>query len=166
MLDILVDATAEHLIAQIAAGAEVVQIFDTWASAVPDEVFERLVVGPTSRIVEALRAAAPDVPVIGFPRGCGANYERYVQETGVDAVSLDSSVSLQWAADRLGRHVVLQGNLDPALLVVGGTPMIERATAIKNQLDGTPFIFNLGHGIVPSTPPQNVETLVHTIRGA
>ncbi|MCG8651211.1 MAG: uroporphyrinogen decarboxylase [Pirellulales bacterium] len=164
LIDVLVEATTQHLLAQIDAGADVVQLFDTWAGAVPEEAFDWLVVDPAARIVAGLKQAAPNVPVIGFPKGSGINYVRYVEQTGVDAVSLDSSVPLNWAIDAVGPGAVLQGNLDPSILVAGGDVMRARVDKIKSTLADQPFIFNLGHGIVPITPPEHVFELVSFVR--
>ncbi|MHA1536892.1 MAG: uroporphyrinogen decarboxylase [Alphaproteobacteria bacterium] len=164
LIDRLVEASIAHLTAQAAAGAEVLQIFDTWAGILPSDQFEKWCIGPTRRIVEALRKQAPGIPIIGFPRGVGVGYVRYAGETGVDAVGLDTSVPLDWAARNLQDKVVLQGNLDPAMLVAGGAPMREAALGIIDALAGGPFIFNLGHGVVPPTNPDNVADLLSTIR--
>lgn len=164
LIDKLIDATVAHLSAQAAAGAEALQIFDTWAGILPAGQFERLSIAPTKRIVEAVRKKFPKVPIIGFPRGAGIGYLRYATETGVDAVGLDTSVPLNWAAEKLQEHVALQGNLDPALLVAGGQPMREGAKGIIDALSGGPFIFNLGHGVVPPTDPENVTDLMKVVR--
>ncbi len=165
LIDRLVEASIAHLSAQAAAGAEVLQIFDTWAGILPSAQFETWCIEPTRRIVEALRKNAPGVPIIGFPRGAGVGYQRYAGETGVDAVGLDTSVPLDWAAKTLQGQVTLQGNLDPALLVAGGAPMRDAAKGIIDALASGPFIFNLGHGVVPPTDPDNVADLLSTIRG-
>nr|WP_199899236.1 uroporphyrinogen decarboxylase [Sneathiella glossodoripedis] len=120
LIELLVQATIEYLIKQIEAGAEAVQIFDTWAGVLPDDKFERWVTQPTAKIVTAIRAKYPDFPVIGFPKGVGGNLLEFVEKTGVTAVSLDTSVSLDWAAREIQPIVTVQGNLDPILLVAGG----------------------------------------------
>ena len=160
----LVAATVAHLTAQIEAGAEVVQLFDTWAGVLPDGEFERWCIAPTKAIVAELRAKAPRVPVIGFPRGAAFNTERYIAETGVDAVGLDTAVPLDVAA-RLQARCAVQGNLDPILLVEGGDAMAAAARAILGALRGGPFVFNLGHGVLPQTPPENVARLLEVVRG-
>lgn len=165
LMDLLVAGTVQYLTGQINAGAEVIQLFDTWAGVLPEEEFKRFVIAPTKRIVDGVKAVAPDVPVIGFPRGAGVLAESYVRETGVDAVGLDSSVSLTWAAERLQPICAVQGNLDPVLLLSGGKPMQEAAHRILNAFADGPFIFNLGHGILPTTPPENVADLVNCVRG-
>ncbi len=165
LIELLVDATAGYLIAQIEAGAEAVQIFDTWAGALPDSAFRRWSVEPTAAIVRRIRERYRDVPVIGFPRGVGANYVAYVTETGVDGVSIDTGVSPRWAAEALQPNVAVQGNLDPLMVVAGGSAMEAEARRILSELGGGPFVFNLGHGIVPQTPPEHVAALAELIRG-
>lgn len=164
LLDILVEATAQYLEAQVRAGAEVLQLFDTWAGVLPEPAFERCCIAPMRTLVTRLRQSCPGIPIIGFPRGVGAGYARYVAETGVDGVSLDPSVPLGWAAETLQPHVMVQGNLDPMLLVAGGDAMAEDVRRIREQLGDGPFTFNLGHGIVPETPPEHVSELVRLVR--
>ena len=164
LIDLLVDTTADYLGAQIRAGAEIVQLFDSWAGVLPETAFRRWVIDPARRIVERLRAAHPDVPVIGFPRGAGILYRAYVEETGVTAASLDTTVPLSFARDALQGRVAVQGNLDPQLLVVGGSAMEEEVGRIRAALGGGPFVFNLGHGIVPETPPEHVAALANLLR--
>jgi uroporphyrinogen decarboxylase len=163
----LVETSIEYLAGQVEAGADVLQIFDSWAGTLPDNEFESWVVRPTARIVAALKARYPAVPIIGFPRGAGDKAARFVAETGVDGVSCDTSVSLpamRGLAEAAARPV--QGNLDPLLLVAGGDALDRRVDAILEAMAGVPFIFNLGHGIVPETPPENVGRLVARVRRA
>jgi uroporphyrinogen decarboxylase len=164
LVDLLVEATAAYLLRQIQAGAEAVQLFDSWAGVLPEAEFERWVIAPTRRIVDAVRAAAPKVPVIGFPRGAGLLYERYLAGTGVDAVGLDGSVPPGWAAQALQPKAAVQGNLDPVLLLTGGEAMIRAAGAIVAALGRGPFVFNLGHGVLQKTPPEHVAALVRHLR--
>lgn len=164
LIERLVEAIAAHLIAQIEAGAEVLQIFDSWAGILPDIHFRRWSIEPTAAIVKAVKARYPDVPIIGFPNRCGVLYAAYARDTGVDAVSLDATVPLDWARDNLQTHVALQGNLDPQMLVTGGAAMRADVTRIVQTLGTGPFVFNLGHGIVPSTPPDHVAELAGLIR--
>ena len=164
LMELLTEATTRHLLAQIAAGAEAVQVFDTWAGILPENEFHRFVVQPTKEVVNSVHRIYPDIPIIAFPRGAGVQYEAFVAETGVQAVSLDSSVPLPWAASRLQPHVTIQGNLDPLVLVAGGKPMLTRVQRIVDILSHGPFIFNLGHGIVPETPLEHVTELVEYIR--
>ncbi len=165
LIDLVVDATVAHLDAQIRAGAEAVQIFDSWAGVLPEDAFRQWVITPNRAIVSRLKAEHPQVPVIGFPRGAGVLYEAFVEETGVDAVSLDTTMPLAWAAERLQSKVTVQGNLDPQLLVVGGAAQDAAVDRIKAALGAGPFIFNLGHGIPLTTPPEHVARLVERVRG-
>jgi uroporphyrinogen decarboxylase len=164
LMDLLVEATAEHLLKQIAAGADVVQIFDSWAGALPESAFQRWVVAPTRRIVDQLRCKAPGIPVIGFPRGAGVLYASYAADTGVDAVGLDTGVPAGWACDVLKPMAVLQGNLDPVMLVAGGDALRRETERLLEAFGRERFVFNLGHGVLPSTPPENVAYLAQIIR--
>lgn len=166
LIDILVEATIDYLARQIEAGAEAVQIFDTWAGALPETGFDRWCIEPARRIAAALKAQHPAVPVIGFPRGAGVGLVRYASETGVDAVGLDSSVPLAWARDQLQTQCAVQGNLDPLMLLAGGEAMRSEVRRIVDGLSGGPFVFNLGHGILPPTPPEHVADLIATVRQA
>lgn len=165
LIERLVETIATHLIAQVEAGAEVLQIFDSWAGILPDVHFRRWSIAPTAAIVKRVKAQCPEVPIIGFPNRCGVLYAEYARETGVDAVSIDATVPLEWARDTLQPHVALQGNLDPQLLVVGGEAMKTNVSRILETFSPGPFVFNLGHGIVPSTPPDHVAELAELIRG-
>ncbi|MBI1260241.1 MAG: uroporphyrinogen decarboxylase [Rhizobiales bacterium] len=164
LIDLLVEATIEHLSAQIEAGAEVIQIFDTWAGSLPPLSFERFALQPVKKIWAALLAKFPDVPVIAFPRGAGAQMVNYFKETGISAISMDTGVSPAWAREALQPLGCVQGNLDPLLLVAGGPEMRAQAEMILATLSGGPFIFNLGHGIVPQTPPEHVAELVKLVQ--
>jgi uroporphyrinogen decarboxylase len=163
LIDLLVTATIEHLSAQIEAGVEIVQLFDTWAGILPEAAFRRFVIEPTRRIVQALAARHPGVPIIGFPRGAGFLAEAYATETGVTAIGLDATMPLSVARELQAARPV-QGNLDPLLLVAGGAAMERELRGILAALSGGPFVFNLGHGIVPQTPPENVQRLVDIVR--
>lgn len=167
LLELLADCVAAHLIRQLEAGADAVQIFDSWASSLPERIFADWVIRPTKRIVETVRLARPGAKIIGFPRAATlAGYERYANETGVDAVSLDTAVPLGWAAKTLGTKLTVQGNLDPLVLLAGGDALARATDAILEAMAGTPFIFNLGHGVVPETPPGHVAELVARVRAA
>ncbi len=166
LIDIVTTATAEYLCRQIEAGAEVVQLFDSWAGVLPDDAFRRWVIEPNAHVVAVVKQLYPDVPVIGFPRGAGVLYEAYIEQTGVDAVSLDTTVPLSWAAQHLQPKATLQGNLDPLVLLAGGTALDQRAREIVAMLGSGPFIFNLGHGIIKETPPEHVTQLLEIIRGS
>jgi uroporphyrinogen decarboxylase len=164
LLDILAECVSFHLIRQIDAGAHAVQIFDSWASGLPDPLFRQVVIEPTKKIVKAVRAARPGSRIIGFPRAATlAGYEIYVQATGVDAVSLDTSAPMRWAAENLA--CTLQGNLDPIALIAGGAALDRAVDEILEAMEGRAHIFNLGHGILPETPIAHVEQLLKRIRG-
>lgn len=166
LIDLLVDCVSQHLVEQLKAGADVVQLFDSWAAVLTASGFERWVVEPTTRIVAAVRAAVPGARIIGFPRGASLEgYELYARSTGVDVVSLDTIVPIGWAVGALGKHVVLQGNLDPVALLAGGQALTEAVGVILEATRGTPFIFNLGHGVLPETPVEHVAELVRLVRG-
>jgi uroporphyrinogen decarboxylase len=164
LIDLLVDATVRHLSLQIDAGAEVVQLFDSWAGVLDAAEFEAWSIEPTKKIVAALKAKYPHVPVIGFPRLSGASIIGFCERTGVDACSLDSNVPIEWARDTLGDRVVLQGNLDNQRLVIGGDGLDAAVARILDAMTGKPFIFNLGHGVVPETPPEHVARVVELIK--
>ncbi|MDF1791971.1 MAG: uroporphyrinogen decarboxylase [Thalassobaculaceae bacterium] len=164
LMDLLVDATVEYLDRQVSAGAQVVKLFDSWAGAAPETVFQRAVVEPTAEIVRRLKARHPTVKVIGFARGAGAMTRSYAAATGIDALALDSSIPLAMAC-ALQAEIPVQGNLDPIALVTGGDALTAETDRILEALTGGPFIFNLGHGIVPQTPPEHVTALLKQIRG-
>ena len=164
LIDLLVRVTVEYLDKQIEAGAEAVQLFDSWAGILPAGRFRRYVIEPTRRIVAALRAKHPAVPVIGFPRNCGAMIEEYTRDTGVDAVALDTTVCPVWAARHVQTLKPVQGNLDPILVVAGGEAMIRGTDEILRALSGGPFVFNLGHGVTQGTSPEHVGQLADLIR--
>ncbi len=165
LIDILVTASAEYLVRQLEMGAEAVQIFDTWAGVLPSDEFERWCVEPTRAIVQRVRANVPAAKIIGFPRGAGSNLIRYVERTGVDAVGLDWAVDLGFVRESVQSRIPVQGNLDPLVLRAGG-PALDRAVdRIVTLLAGKPFIFNLGHGILPDTPIAHVEQMLARVRG-
>ncbi len=165
LIVILVEATIHYLRRQIDAGAEVIQIFDTWAGVLPAPEFGRWCIEPTAQIVAALKESHAEVPVIGFPRGAGLALHRYVAGTGVDAVSLDTGIPTEWAAKTLQPRIPVQGNLDPIMLVAGGEALDRAARQVLESLAAGPFVFNLGHGIIPETPPEHVAQLARIIRG-
>lgn len=164
LIDILVETSVEYLSLQIQAGADVIQIFDSWAGSLPDDQFKRWVLEPTKRLVTMLRDKHPTVPIMGFPRGAGIAAAAFVRETGVDGISCDTSMPLAFIKANLSGKTVVQGNLDPLLLVAGGPAMERRVREILEALAMNPFIFNLGHGIVPETPPEHVAKLVALVR--
>lgn len=158
LIGMLTEAVTLHLDYQIQAGADAVQLFDSWAGAAPLAQFETYVMEPTKKIVSTLKKKHPHVPVMGFPRGAGANISRFANETGVDGVSVDQFTSL--ADIKHQTHCVVQGNLDPALLAYGTQEKILRAAeGLVNDMRGNRYIFNLGHGIIQHTPPEHLETL-------
>jgi uroporphyrinogen decarboxylase len=164
LIDLLVQATGDYLIAQIDHGAEAIQLFDSWAGALPEDQFAKWVIAPTRSLVARLKSERPGIPIIGFPKGAGALYETYVDQTGVDAVSLDTGIPLSWAVKTLQSKVTIQGNLDPILLVAGGEALDQAIDRILETCSRGPFVFNLGHGIVPSTPPENVARLAERVK--
>jgi len=163
LINLLVEQTIAYLSAQIEAGAEAIQIFDSWAGDLETEQRLRWSLEPLTRIVSALRAAYPQLPIILFPRGAGESYAGYARIPGLSGLSLDSGVDLGWAAGTLQPHVALQGNLDPELLVAGGIEMRQAIGRILDVLGEGPLIFNLGHGILPQTPPEHVAELVELV---
>ncbi|WP_227010105.1 uroporphyrinogen decarboxylase [Pelagibius marinus] len=163
LIDLLVAATGDYLIAQIDAGAEALQIFDSWAGVWPEAHLRRWCLEPAKALVKRLKTERPGVPVILFPRGAGVLYETYAAESGADALGLDTTVPLAWARETLQSKVCLQGNLDPLLLVAGGESLRSGVDTILRELGGGPFVFNLGHGIVPQTPPEHVARLMEQL---
>ncbi len=167
LLALLADATVEYLDRQIQAGAEVVQLFDTWAGVLPDEPFQRCCVVPVKSIISRLKAKHPGVKVIAFPRGAGVNYAGFQAATGADALGIDYTLPLGWARDHLwSRGTVVQGNLDPRLLLAGGSLLAEAVQRLLTTFQGRNYVFNLGHGILPETPVAHVEQLLALVRGA
>lgn len=163
LIAILIDASFDYLAAQIEAGAEALQIFDSWAGLLGGDDFNRWVVAPTRSLVARLKARYPEIPLIGFPREAGEGYARYIRETGVDAMSIDQSVDLAYAKRELQSIKPLQGNLAPEILVQGGQAMLDGLDRIMKTM-GRQHILNLGHGVVPQTPPDHVAALVQHIR--
>lgn len=162
LMDVLVDATSQYLIAQGHAGAEALQLFESWAATVPAGLFEAAVLNPTARIVANVKAQHPGLPIIGFPRGAGGWLTRYAEATGVNGIGVDQMTDI--AAVNLPSGVALQGNLDPILLLQGGDAMRAEAKRLVQAMKGKPFIFNLGHGVMQPTPPDHVAELVTAIR--
>lgn len=163
LLRLLAEKSAEYLIRQIDAGADAVQIFDSWSGVLDEATFEMCCVEPVAEIVRRVREVHPDTPIIGFPKGAGALYQDYRQKTGVTALGLDWSVP--WSQARaLQREGAVQGNLDPMRLVAGGKALDEGVTAILRELGQGPLVFNLGHGITPQTPIVHVERMIELVR--
>ena len=162
LLGLIGDATFSYLSGQIAAGVDAVQLFDSWAGVLPEAEFERWVITPTRQLVHRLKREFPAAPIIGFPRGAGPQYERYAAETGVDAVGLDTVAPLDQAR-RLQSRVCVQGNLDPVALLVGGDALANAVSTLRVALAGGPFVFNLGHGVLPQTPPEHVAEVARLL---
>ena len=158
--------TLDYLYGQIEAGAEAIQLFDSWAGSLAPAEFERWVIAPTTRLVKALKSRHPDVPVIGFPKGSGGKIAAYAKTTGVDAVGLDETVDPAWANKELPKGMPVQGNLDPLALLAGGDALESSIRRILDAFAGRPHIFNLGHGILQETPVAHVERLVSLVKGA
>jgi uroporphyrinogen decarboxylase len=165
LVEILTDATANYLLMQARAGAQVLMIFESWAELLPEDVFERFVTDPHRRIIERLRAESVQAPVIGFPRGAGALVENYAESAGAQGVALDVQASAAMGR-RLQARVTIQGALDPLLLRVGGEALDRRVDQLIEQWGGAPYIFNLGHGVLPDTPVEHIARVVDRVRGA
>ncbi len=166
LMELLVDALSTHLVAQAKAGASVLQIFESWGGACPYGGLEPFVFGPTKQIVDRVRLACPGVPIIGFPRGMGEHLVDYVKKTGVNAVGLDYTMNPEAVNQRLGKGVPVQGAVDPQALVVGGEILRQEVQRYKKAFKGRPHIMNLGHGVVPNTPPKHVEAFISYVREA
>ncbi|MEO7276905.1 MAG: uroporphyrinogen decarboxylase [Sphingomicrobium sp.] len=156
--------TLEYLLGQVESGAEALQLFDSWAGSLSPAQFEAWVIAPTARLVAALKARHPKLPVIGFPKGAGGKIAAYARETGVDAIGLDETVDPVWAARQLPDGLVVQGNLDPLALIAGGKTLDEAVLHILDAFSGRPHIFNLGHGILPDTPIDHVDRLISRVK--
>jgi uroporphyrinogen decarboxylase len=156
--------TIEYLSKQIEAGAEAVQLFDSWSGSLAPAEFERWVIAPTARIVDAIGRLHPDTPVIGFPKGAGAKLPAYARETGIAAVGVDETIDPVWANEALPDGLPVQGNLDPLALIAGGDAMASAVARILAAFADRPHIFNLGHGILPDTPIAHVEQLLALVR--
>ncbi len=161
LLDLLAEMSARHLAEQVKAGADCLQIFESWAEGLPPSQFERLIIKPTQKLIQRLRQIGVASPIIGFPRGAGAEISNYAQRTGVTALGLDTSVPKNLAP----HGMPVQGNLDPLLLVVGGTALESGVRDVLERFSGAPHIFNLGHGITPEASVENVARLVDLVKG-
>lgn len=166
LLGVLVETTARHLEAQAKAGAEVLQIFESWAEGLSEPLFEQLVLKPTAALIARVRALGVTQPIIGFPRGAGMHYARYASETGVNALGLDTSVPVSRLRAFLPKKLPLQGNLDPQLLVLGGEPLRAGVARVIASFEDQPHIFNLGHGITPDAKPEHVAELVAAVKAS
>ncbi|WP_379548641.1 uroporphyrinogen decarboxylase [Qipengyuania sp. DSG2-2] len=165
IVDAIIESSVGYLSGQIKAGAEAVQLFDSWAGSLAPDQFEKWVIAPNARIVEGLKALHPDTPIIGFPKGSGEKLADYARETGVDAIGLDETVDPAWADTVLPAGMPVQGNLDPLILMSTPEAITARAVTIMETLRERPHVFNLGHGIGQFTPIENVEALVAAVRG-
>lgn len=165
IIDVLVESSIRYLLAQLEAGANTLQIFDTWAGVLPPAEFARWSVEPTRRIVEGVRAKVPDAKIIGFPRGAGAQLPGYVEATGVNAVSIDWTAEPAFIRERVQSRVAVQGNLDPLALIAGGSALDRAVDNVLANFAQGRFIFNLGHGIQPETPIDHVEQMLKRVRG-
>jgi len=165
LMDVLVDASARYLIAQLQAGADAVKIFDSWAGVLDEAGFETWAIAPARAIIDRVRAAVPGARIIGFPRGAGARIGTYAAGTGVDAVAVDWTLPIAEARRIVGPGMALQGNLDPLRLVAGGRALDEGIDRVLAAAAAGPHIFNLGHGITPDTPVEHVAQLIARVRG-
>jgi uroporphyrinogen decarboxylase len=164
LMQVLVRVSADYLIAQLKAGADVVKIFDSWSGVLDPEGFRRFAIAPVQEIVALVRQAVPGAPIIAFPKGSGARLETYAAETKVDCLAVDWTLSMAMARKLVGAKIPLQGNLDPLRLVAGGNALTEEVDRILAATRGHPHIFNLGHGVTPDTPLEHVEALVAQVR--
>lgn len=164
LIDLITEATIDYLSCQVQAGAEVVKLFDSWAGSLKGQDFTDFAVKPTARIISALKAKHPGLPIIAFPREAGAGYIGFAKATGADCVAVDNSVSPEWAAENVQATGCVQGNLSPTHMVTGGQDLIDATLRVKAAFQGGPHIFNLGHGITPDADPENVALMVETLR--
>lgn len=165
LIDLLTEGTIEYLSRQIEAGAEVVKLFDSWAGSLKGQDFDDFALKPAQKIITALKARHPGVPVIAFPREAGNRYVGFAKATGADCVAIDNSVSAQWAADHVQVDGCVQGNLASRHMVTGGQALVDETRAIVQALGKRPHIFNLGHGITPDADPDNVQRMIDAVRG-
>lgn len=165
LIDRITEATIEYLSAQVQAGAEVVKLFDSWAGSLKGADFSDFAVKPTARIITALKARHPGLPVIAFPREAGAGYIGFARATGADCVAVDNSVTPEWAAENVQKDGCVQGNLAPHHMVSGGQALVDETRRVVDAFRGGAHIFNLGHGITPDANPDNVTRMVEVVRG-
>ena len=166
LIDIITEATIDYLSMQVQAGAEVIKLFDSWAGSLKGDDFTEFAVKPTARIISALKAKHPGLPIIAFPREAGSGYIGFAAATGADCVAIDNSVSPEWAAENVQATGCVQGNLAPHHMVTGGQDLIDATTRVVHAFKGGPHIFNLGHGITPDANPDNVALMIETVRNA
>ena len=165
LIDLITEATIDYLSMQVQAGAEVVKLFDSWAGSLKGQDFTDFAVKPAARIIAALKAKHPGLPVIAFPREAGEGYIGFAAATGADCVAIDNSVTPEWAAAHVQVSGCVQGNLAPHHMVTGGQDLIDATRRVVDALRNGPHIFNLGHGITPDANPDNVTLMVETVRG-
>jgi uroporphyrinogen decarboxylase len=165
LIERLVQASADYLVRQLQAGVDAVQIFDTWAGVLPPEEFRRWSIEPTQKIVAAIRKQIPNARIIGFPRGAASALPRYATEVAVNAVGLDWMIDKDFARTQVQSLKPVQGNLDPLVLMAGGGALDHAVDEVLQAFGKLPFIFNLGHGILPQTPIENVERMLKRVRG-
>jgi uroporphyrinogen decarboxylase len=165
LLAAIVEATAQHMAAQVKAGVQVLKIFESWAGGLSPALFERVVIRPNAALVRRLRELGVIVPIIGFPREAGSQIQAYAQAVDVDGLALDTGADARWVRGSVGQVVALQGNLDPMLLIAGGDALKRGVDDVLEQFSRGPHIFNLGHGITPDASIAHVETLVRLVKG-
>ena len=165
IIDAIADLTVIYLRGQIDAGADAVQLFDSWSGSLSPAQFEQWVIAPTARIVASIRETHAATPIIGFPKGAGGKLIAYAEQTGVSAIGIDETVDPLWAARSLPAGLPVQGNLDPLALIAGGQTLFDATARILTAFADRPHVFNLGHGILPDTPIAHVEALIKQVRG-
>jgi uroporphyrinogen decarboxylase len=166
LMDLLVESSISYLAKQFESGVDAVQMFDTWAGVLPTDEFDKWCIGPAQRIVAGLRQRIPHAKIIGFPRGAGTGLPRYLAAVAVDAIGLDWMIDLAFARDHVQKLRPVQGNLDPLALLAGSAALDRAIDSVLQALAAGPFVFNLGHGVLPDTPVENVERLVERVRAA
>ena len=166
LIESIISATVDYLGDQIDAGVDAVQLFDSWAGSLSPAQFEKWVIAPNAEIVRRLKARNPNAVIIGFPKGAGGKLAAYAEGTGVDALGLDETVDPHWANRELPKGLPVQGNIDPLALIAGGDVLKDAVQNILSAFEDRPHIFNLGHGILPDTPIENVELLLNLVRKA
>lgn len=162
IIDKIVESSIFYLSSQVRAGADIIQIFDSWAGVLSEDEYRKWVIAPTQKLVKGFKALHPDVPVIGFPRGSGVKYQEFAEQVPVDVIGIDVQTPLKWALNAIRKP--LQGNLDPILLMHDKNASVEQTKRILDEMKGRAFIFNLGHGILQHTPIENVEAICETIK--
>lgn len=162
LIDVLTESVADHLILQIKSGANALQIFDSWSGVLTEDQFKKWSIDPIKKITSKIKAEFPDIPIIGFPKGAGVMYKEYAKETGVNAISFDQNISRNWIHDNI--DLTVQGNLDPVLLTSNLQGALHQVDDIMSVFADKPFVFNLGHGILPDTPVENVKAVIDRVR--